>query len=93
MELHMHLHRWEQREPDWWAAAVSGFAAGFAVSDFGLGLVVVAAGLAVDGFCACDCDCCCACTIGAQASVATSAQSTRIRRVIASLVAEYAKPQ
>lgn len=28
MELHLHLHRWEQHEPDWSAAAVSGFAAG-----------------------------------------------------------------
>ena len=28
MELRLHLHRWERREPDWWAAAVSGFAAG-----------------------------------------------------------------
>ena len=28
MELQLHLHRWERREPDWWAAAVSGFAAG-----------------------------------------------------------------
>ena len=28
MELQMHLHRWERREPDWSAAAVSGFAAG-----------------------------------------------------------------
>jgi hypothetical protein len=72
-------------------AGLSDFAAGFALSDFGLGLVAFAAGLAVDGFCACDC--CCACTGGAQASVATSAQSIRIRRVIASLVAEFAKPQ
>ena len=28
MELQLHLHRWERREPDWSAAAVSGFAAG-----------------------------------------------------------------
>lgn len=28
MELHMHTHRWEQRNPDWTVAAVSGFAAG-----------------------------------------------------------------
>jgi hypothetical protein len=28
MELRMHLHHWERREPDWAAAAVSGFAAG-----------------------------------------------------------------
>lgn len=28
MELRMGLHRWEQREPDWVAAAVAGFAAG-----------------------------------------------------------------
>lgn len=28
MELRLHLHRWERREPDWSAAAVSGFAAG-----------------------------------------------------------------
>ncbi len=28
MELRMHLHRWERHEPDWTAAAVSGFAAG-----------------------------------------------------------------
>lgn len=28
MELQLHLHRWEQREPDWSAAAVAGFAAG-----------------------------------------------------------------
>ena len=28
MELQLHLHRWEQHEPDWSAAAVSGFAAG-----------------------------------------------------------------
>lgn len=28
MELHMHSHRWEQRTPDWPAAAVAGFAAG-----------------------------------------------------------------
>ena len=28
MELHMHSHRWEQRIPDWQAAAVSGFAGG-----------------------------------------------------------------
>lgn len=28
MELRLHLHRWEHREPDWAAAAVSGFAAG-----------------------------------------------------------------
>lgn len=28
MELRMHLHHWERREPDWYAAVVSGFAAG-----------------------------------------------------------------
>ena len=28
MELRLHLHRWQRREPDWLAAAVSGFAAG-----------------------------------------------------------------
>ena len=28
MELQLHLHHWERREPDWSAAAVSGFAAG-----------------------------------------------------------------
>ena len=28
MELQLHLHRWERREPDWPVAAVSGFAAG-----------------------------------------------------------------
>ncbi|MES2100745.1 MAG: hypothetical protein V4569_13045 [Pseudomonadota bacterium] len=28
MELRLHLHRWERREPDWLAAAASGFAAG-----------------------------------------------------------------
>lgn len=28
MELRLHLHRWEHREPDWAAAAVCGFAAG-----------------------------------------------------------------
>ena len=28
MELRMNLHHWEHREPDWAAAAVSGFAAG-----------------------------------------------------------------
>ena len=28
MELQLHLHRWERREPDWAAAAVAGFAAG-----------------------------------------------------------------
>ncbi len=28
MELGLHLHRWERREPDWMAAAVAGFAAG-----------------------------------------------------------------
>jgi hypothetical protein len=28
MELRLHLHHWERREPDWSAAAVSGFAAG-----------------------------------------------------------------
>lgn len=28
MQLRLHLHRWEHREPDWAAAAVSGFAAG-----------------------------------------------------------------
>lgn len=28
MELQLHLHRWEWHEPDWSAAAVSGFAAG-----------------------------------------------------------------
>lgn len=28
MELRMHLHHWEHREPDWAAAAVAGFAAG-----------------------------------------------------------------
>lgn len=28
MELQLRLHRWEQHEPDWSAAAVSGFAAG-----------------------------------------------------------------
>jgi hypothetical protein len=28
MELQLHLHRWERREPDWSAAAASGFAAG-----------------------------------------------------------------
>jgi F0F1-type ATP synthase assembly protein I len=28
MEHRLHLHRWERREPDWSAAAVSGFAAG-----------------------------------------------------------------
>lgn len=28
MELHLHLPRWERREADWTAAAVSGFAAG-----------------------------------------------------------------
>ncbi|HSI59131.1 MAG TPA: hypothetical protein VLA16_16340 [Ideonella sp.] len=28
MEFRLHLHHWERREPDWSAAAVSGFAAG-----------------------------------------------------------------
>lgn len=28
MELGIHLHRWERREPDWLAAVVAGFAAG-----------------------------------------------------------------
>jgi hypothetical protein len=28
MELHLHSHRWEARQPDWAVAAVSGFAAG-----------------------------------------------------------------
>jgi ribose/xylose/arabinose/galactoside ABC-type transport system permease subunit len=28
MELRLHLHHWEHREPDWAAAAVAGFAAG-----------------------------------------------------------------
>jgi hypothetical protein len=28
MELQLHLHRWERHDPDWSAAAVSGFAAG-----------------------------------------------------------------
>lgn len=28
MELRVHLHHWEHREPDWAAAAVAGFAAG-----------------------------------------------------------------
>lgn len=28
MQLRMHLHHWEHREPDWAAAAVAGFAAG-----------------------------------------------------------------
>jgi hypothetical protein len=28
MEHRLHLHRWERQEPDWSAAAVSGFAAG-----------------------------------------------------------------
>jgi hypothetical protein len=28
MELHLHMPRWERREPDWQAAAVAGFAAG-----------------------------------------------------------------
>ena len=28
MELQLHLHRWERREPDWSAAVVAGFAAG-----------------------------------------------------------------
>ena len=28
MELRLHLHHWERREPDWLAAAVAGFAAG-----------------------------------------------------------------
>ena len=28
MELQLHLHRWERREPDWSVAAVAGFAAG-----------------------------------------------------------------
>lgn len=28
MELRLHLPRWERREPDWWAAAAAGFAAG-----------------------------------------------------------------
>jgi hypothetical protein len=28
MELHLHWHHWRRRDPDWTAAAVSGFAAG-----------------------------------------------------------------